>query len=114
MPSDALFGETGAPVARVTAVVLEGQNPNVVRKDAIVNAVWKTRHEVTADVRLADAPSVGIVEDDTNTLIGSVEKLSAERGNSHFVKLRCLDKFRLRIRVVNQSYPMARRAACMT
>ena len=66
------------------------------------------------DVRLDNAPSLGSSKNDTNSLIGGLEELSTERGNSALVKLSRLDQFRLGIRVVNQSHPMARRAACIT
>lgn len=56
----------------------------------------------------------GSLSDDVDCVVGSVEKLRAERGNSPLVELSRLDEFRFGIRVVNRSHPMARRAACMT
>ncbi len=86
----------------------------MIRKNPVVEGVWKARHEVTPDISLNGVPSLGSILDYTDGDVGCVEKLRAEGRNPSFVKLRCFDKFHLSIRVVNQTHPIARRAACMT
>ena len=66
------------------------------------------------DILLANAPSICSFENDSNSSIGGIEEVRTERRDSPLVELRRLDKFRLGIGVVNQSHPMARRAARMT
>jgi hypothetical protein len=61
-----------------------------------------------------NSPSIWRFEDNSGGTIGSVEELHAKRRNSAFIESHCLDEFRFGIRVVSQSHPMERRAACMT
>ena len=59
-------------------------------------------------------PSFWRFDDDSNGSISSVDELRAKGRNSALIESRCLDEFRFGIRVVSQSHPMARRAACIT
>src|SRR5215210_6454787 len=98
----------------MTAVMLEGQDSELVRQGAIENGKRKPRHEVTTHVCLDNTPPFGSLLDDTNSTVHGVEKLRAKTGNSPFVELSRLDQFHLGIRMVNQEHPRARRAACTT
>ena len=53
------FVEARAPVIRMPAVVLKCENAEFIRKDAVINAVRKTRHRVTANISLNDPPDLG-------------------------------------------------------
>ena len=109
-----LVGETVTPVIRVTAVVLEREDAKVVGQNAVVDGVWKARHEVMPYICFNNAPSLGSILNDPDGSVSGVEKLRAKCGNSPLVELSRLDEFRFGIGVVNQAHPMARRAACMT
>ena len=86
----------------------------MIRKNPVVEGVWEAGHEVTPDISLNDAPSLGSILDFADGDVGCVEELRAESRNSPLVKLCGFDEFHLSIRVVNQAHPIARRAACMT
>jgi hypothetical protein len=70
-----LVGGTVAPVIRVTAVVLESKHTNMIRMNSVVEGVWEARQPVTSDISLNDAPSLGIVQNDTDGDVCCVEKL---------------------------------------
>ena len=53
-----LFREPIAPVVRVPAVVLEGENAKIVGKGPVVDRVRKARHELMPDIRLG----LGVVD----------------------------------------------------
>ena len=45
-------GDPVAPAVRVTAVVLESEDPKMIGKNPVVNGVWKARHEEAPDICL--------------------------------------------------------------
>jgi hypothetical protein len=67
-----LVGEPVTPIIRVTTVMLEGENTNVIGKDTVVDGIWETRHEIMPDVCLDNAPPVGSLENDKNSSVGGV------------------------------------------
>ena len=79
------------PVIRVSAVMFESKNTNVVGKSAIVNCVRKARHEVASYVTLDDSPAFGSIMDYRNRPVCVVKELDAERCDAAFVVLRGLD-----------------------
>ncbi len=102
------------PVIRVTAVVRKGEDAKIVRENPVINGVGKARDEVVPDICLYDAPTVRSLLNDAHRAVGTFEKLGAKGGNSSVVKLSGLNEFRLGIGMINQSHPIARRAASMT
>lgn len=95
------------------AVVHEGQNANVIGQRSIVNRESKTGDEILPQILLNDVPAIRRFENDGST-ISCIEKLGPERGNATLVEPRRFDEFGLGVRVINQSHPMARRAARIT
>lgn len=57
--------------------MFEGKNMNAVGESAIVNCVWKARHEVAPYVFLNDSPSFGSVEDHRDCTVCVGKKLGA-------------------------------------
>ena len=104
---------TVAPVVRMAAVMLKSENAKL-GNDAIVDRVWKARHEVTTNVGLDDPATSRSLVNNADGNVDGVEKLRGKAGNSPLVEPSCLNEFRLSIWVINQAHPMARRAACMT
>ena len=98
----------------MSAVVLEGEDSEVVGKNPVVDGVWKARHKVVPDICLNDTPPLGSILNDLNRKVCGVEKLSAERRNLTLVELCRFDEFRFDIGVMNQAHSMARRAVCIT
>ena len=107
-------GDSGTPIVRVTAVVFEREDTKMVGKNPVVDGVWKARHEVMSNIRLDDTPAFGSLLDDTNRTVNGVKELSAKRRNPSLVKPCRFDEFRFRIRVMDHSHPIARRAAFIT
>ena len=108
------LASTIPPVIRVSAVMFEGKNMNAIGKSAIVNCVWKARHEVAPYICLDDSPTFGSLQDHRDCPVCVAKKLDAQRCNAAFVILRCRDDFSFRVGMVDQSHSSARRAACMT
>ena len=82
------FGDTVTPVVWVSAVVLEGEDSEVVGKNPVVDGVWKARHKVVPDICLNDTPPLGSILNDLNRKVCGVEKLSAERRNHETSRFR--------------------------
>ena len=72
-----LFDETVVPVTRMPAVMLESEDTNVISSGTIVNRIRKPTHQMAPNVRVNDLPSFGSLDNSTNGLINSLEKLSS-------------------------------------
>lgn len=92
----------------------EGKNSNLVRQHTVIDGVWKAWHEVMPDIRLDDAPPLRGVLDHADGAVDGIEELRTEGRSPLLLELSCLGEFHFSLRVVNQTHPMARRAACMT
>ncbi len=72
-----LLDEAVLPVTRMPTVMLESEDTNMISSDTIVDRIRKPTHEIAPNVRVDDLPSFGSLDNGTNGLINSLEKLSA-------------------------------------
>lgn len=98
----------------MAAVVLECEDTELVRQNAVLNGVWKSRHQITANVGLEHTPILWSLLNDANSNLHGIEKLDTKTRDSSLIKLRRLDQFSLSVRIENQSHPRARRADLIT
>jgi hypothetical protein len=94
--------------------MLERENANMLRISPVINRKRETRHQVSPHSRLNEAPALRSIQNRPCGEFRRIEELPAQRGNSLLVKPSGLDQLRFGIGMINQTHPIARRAACMT
>ena len=75
------------PVVVVSTVVFDSQDSNLIRTNTKVNGIGKLREEVQPQVAFHDPPLAWRVLNLSNRTLESIQKLSAESGETILVEL---------------------------
>ena len=62
----------------MAAVMLDGEDSQLIGKHPVVDAKWKSRHEVQSNIGFNHSALLGSVLDDSNGRLHSIEKLRTE------------------------------------